>query len=233
MKNLFQKTILLSSILTASYFSSQAQVGTEITLANNDVNYSGKISTDKTNQDWLASTWNKGAVKLSNDSIYRNLDLIYDIANNRPIFKSENDKPQVFKLGVKEFSINLPTETGRSNVKKFKNGFPSIAGGDASTFYEVLSDGNATLLKKTQIKIIDERPAGSIYSVKQKQKFYTYFIFLENNKKIIEVKKDKKQLLSILEQSKQQKLNSYISENNLNLKKDDELSKLFDYYNTL
>ncbi|WP_316827440.1 hypothetical protein [Pedobacter miscanthi] len=233
MKKLIQRTIVFSSILTSSYLTGYAQIGTEITLANNDVNYSGKISTDKTNQDWLAPSWNKGAVKLSNDSIYRNLDLIYDIANNRPIFKSESDKPQMFKLGVKEFSINVPSETGRSTVKRFKNGFPSIDGGNASTFYEVLSEGDATLLKKIQIKVIDERPAGSIYSVKQKQKFYTYFIFLESDKKIIEVKKDKKQLLSTLDQSKKQKLNDFIGEHKLNLKKDDELSKLFDYYNTL
>jgi len=231
MKKLLVKTFLVSSLLTFPYLSSQAQSGVEITFANNDVNFSGKTSSTKNNSDYLLPGWNKGAVRLSNDSIYRNLDLIYDIANNRPIFKSDNGQAQMFKLGVKEFSINIPVESNSPETKIFKNGFPPIEGGDATTFYEVLSEGKATLLKRIQIKLVEERTTGTILSVKQKQQFYTYFLVTEN--KITAIKKDKKQLLSILNQTKREALDNYITSNKLNVKKDEELSKVFDYYNAL
>ncbi len=209
-----------------------AQVGVEVTLANNDINLAGRSSTGKKNPDFLYQIWNRGSVMLDNDSIYRNLDLIYDIAANRVVFKSDKNVPQAFKLQVKEFSISTTNdENGTIETRKFRSGFPTIDGSSAATFYEILSEGKVSLLKRTQIKEVEERAAGSIYVIKQKQPFYSYFLF-ENNK-IIDYKKDKKSLFEAFDPSKKILIESYITDNKIKLKDDKDNMKLFDYYNSL
>ncbi|MCX2472807.1 hypothetical protein OQZ33_00550 [Pedobacter sp. MC2016-05] len=208
-----------------------AQIGVDVILANNDVNYSGKNTAAKNNTDYLIQSWNKGAVRLSNGSIYRNIFLIYDIVNNRPIFKSDSGTPQMFKTPVSEFSLNIASEGKENVIRNFRSGYPALEGNNTSTFYEVLSNGKITFLKSIKVRTVDERASGAIYSVMQKQQINSYFFFA--NDKLISAKKDKKQIYAILENSKHKMLDEFIEKNHLKMKTDEDITKLIDYYNSL
>ncbi|MGN7987412.1 hypothetical protein ACTJKC_08730 [Pedobacter sp. 22226] len=228
MKNLFQKTIVLSSVFVLPYLAGHAQLGVNLQLANNDVNYSGNTTKGNNDVSYLYETWNKGSVKLSNDSLYKGMNLMYDLSNDRLIFKADNDLPQLFKLAVKEFTITSSENGGAS--KKFKSGYPSIDGGNEKTFYEILSEGKITLLKRVQMKRVDEREAGMLYSVKKMKPVDTYFI--EKAGKLEKIKRERSAIYPLLSQNKAE-VDSYISSNKLNIKKDSDLSVLFDHFNTL
>lgn len=226
MKKLIQKTILISSILTSLYLTSNAQLGVNLSLANNDVNYSGNTSKGSNDIQYLYSSWNRGSVKLSNDSLYKGMNLMYDVSNDRLIFKADNGSPQLFKLGVKEFNITSAENDGAS--KKFKSGYPAVDGGNEKTFYEILSEGKTTLLKRTQMKRVEERETGMLYSVKKMKPFETYFILKDGRPE--KIKRDKNVIYPLLSQDKAT-IESYVSNNKLNLKKDTDLSILFDHFN--
>lgn len=228
MKNLFQKTVVLSSAFILPYLASHAQLGVNLQLANNDVNYSGNTTKGNNDVSYLYETWNRGSVKLANDSLYKGINLMYDLSNDRLIFKSDNGLPQLFKLGVKEFTISSPENGGTS--KKFKSGYPSIDGGNEKTFYEILSEGKIPLLKRVQMKRVEEREAGMLYSVKKMKPIDTYFI--EKAGKLEKIKREKSAIYSILSKDKIE-VDNYISSNKLNIKKDGDLAILFDHFNAL
>lgn len=216
------------TFLASLHLNSQAQLGVNLQLANNDVNYSGNTTKGNTDTQYLYDGWNKGTVKLSNDSLYRGMNLMYDLSNDRLIFKADNGIPQLFKLQVKEFTIAAPENGGTS--RRYKCGYPAVDGGNEKTFYEILSEGKNILLKRTQMKRVEEREAGMLYSVKKMKPMETYFII--NNNKLIKIKREKNVIYPILSPNKTE-IEIYVSSNKLSLKKDSDLSILFDHFNSL
>ena len=189
MKVFSTKAITLAIVLASAGLASNAQEGVNLSLSNNSFNIAGKL-TGLPELNYLYPDWHKGSVKLSDDKVYRGLDLTYDLINERVLFRSADLSAQAFKLPVKEFTIVNPDEEKGLINKVFRNGFNALDGHKESTFYEILSDGEIKLLKNIQLKRVDEPEIGSIYSTKKLVKVETYFVF--NNGELKKVKRDKK-----------------------------------------
>lgn len=225
-KSLILATSLMS-VFAISNSKLYAQAGLELQYGNNDVNISGKIS-EKISVNFFNPEWIAGDVRLADNKIYNNLNLMYDIKDDRPIFKTDEGKVQAFAAPVKEFI--LYADGDKKSASRFRNGFPTVDGNDTKSFYEVLSEGALTLLKKYQIKTVEERPMGSIYAVKQNKKVANYYLLYKE--KMIPFKRDKKQFLSILELADSRNITGYINSKKPNFRDDEELKTLVNYFNS-
>ncbi len=170
--------------------------------------------------------WETGIVMLADGRTFKDMSLKYNIYKDELYFKDPNGETKSFSTPVKEFKI----EGGNSNSKDFKNGFTNISGYTAQSFFQVLSEGSVQLLKKhrclvTETTGIDLGTVTKKFTVKE-----SYYIIISGVATLI--KKDKKSILALLS-NKQGELETYIKTNKLDLKNDDALAKLINYYNSI
>lgn len=132
-----------------------------------------------------------------------------------------------FVIPVAEFSL-VPDELHKAH-SVFKNGFPKVGSFSDLSFYQVLVEGNAILLKKDLKKIIENREYNSAVTTKEVVNSNKYFLFY--NGKMIEIKKDKTFFIAQLGKSKE--LGKFIADNNVNFKNETHLIRFIDYFNTL
>ena len=183
--------------------------------------------TDVKGFPYLFDDWLKGDVTMADNSVHQNMDLKYNLLNDRPYFKNSSQSVLTFADPVKQFTIKT---AGSEQPLLFRNGYQNIPGVTSSAFLEVLADGKTQVLKKMAKKIQTE----NVYPNTSTNKYFTenktYYIFKDNKGTLIKL--DKKSVLSNLS-DKQTELEAYIKQNNLNLKEDGDLSKLITYYNSI
>jgi hypothetical protein len=131
----------------------------------------------------------------------------------------------VFVNPVSEFKIDL-SKDGKKDERIFKKGFAS----DPETFYQVLADGKAVLLKRNKKVIVDKTPYNSATAVKLFESQDRYYLYVDN--KLIPVKKNHKSILAALP-DKTDELNKYIQEETIDFKTDEDITKLVVHYNSL
>lgn len=122
------------------------------------------------------------------------------------------------------------TTGGGSRLFNFRSGYPVIDKNNTFCFYQVLSDGKLQFLKHTS-KEIDEQK--NIQSGEVRKEFITreaYYVY--SNGLISKLKKEKQSILELMK-DEEQKINEYLNKTKVNFKKEDDLSTLFNYYNSL
>lgn len=112
----------------------------------------------------------------------------------------------------------------------FQTGYPDIDNLNRNNFYQVLSDGKATLLKSSLKKInkIKNEMSGEMSS--QFDIYEDHYLYVKYEMK--RVKKDKEYILNLLA-DKRNELETYITNQKINFKSIDSIKKLIDHYNTL
>lgn len=211
--------LVLAGLVVAQVSSAQYQSyvdGAPVTLIKKvDVNGS----------EMLYETWLPATVKNSKGQEYKNVMVKYNLLEDVPYFLGKADGAMSFSVPLAEFVIQ--NENGKQ--QKFRSGFPSIDKFTELTFYEVLVDGNAKLLKKASKKITESRAYNSATTVKNIVDNVNYFIFEDG--KLSSVKKDKKSLISVL--LKKDIIQKYLSESGISIKKEEDLVNAVDKYNSL
>jgi hypothetical protein len=215
------KTVALSVALVVAAFTTDAQ---NIQNGNiiNFTKYSGMDGSPYFNPYWV-----QGNVKFRNGST-KNAIILYDELKDYVFYQGENEELVQFEMPVYEFTIAAEDGTIAHFSKFAGNGkFPDEA------FFQVLSDGKVKLLKRNSKSVSEHKEElGSAVTKRDVVDNIDYFLLIEG--KVVKIKKDKKSILQTLNDgNKQQDLDNYITTNKLNLKKDSDLIKLMDYYNTL
>lgn len=223
--------VAASTCLTCGVLlSAHAQApGIAVDLNSNGVGIIGKTTPNITGSPYINTEWVRGVVKMTDGTIYKNLKLNYNQIDDRPIFIADNKALQYFANPVKEFVLVNITNDDQT-TKIFRNGFPILDDATTSSFYQILSEGKATLIKRATKKMVEERGAGSIMVSKQIQENSKYYLVV--NEQYTRIKKDKKSILDVLKDKKDE-LTAYLNANHLSLKDDGDLIRLCDYYNTL
>ncbi|MEJ8803696.1 hypothetical protein [Pontibacter sp. H249] len=185
-----------------------------------------KAYTDVRGSAYLYETWMKGSVTTDKGVTYEGVELMYDQVADELIFKSGNGEPNKFVQQIMEFTIN------GANSKKhlFRKGFIPVDAANPHTYYQVLADGQVQLLKRTSKNIFEELPYGSSTKVKTFHSDTHYYI--AKNDKLTKIKKDKKSILKALSDNEKE-IEAYIKTNRLDLKNDEALAGLVNYYNSL
>jgi hypothetical protein len=226
MKRIILRVALVVAPLLTQITASYAQLGVNIGSTPQGINFMGEVDPKLKGSPYLFDSWAKGSVLLEDGKSYNDLALMYDVLADRVIFKSDLGKMQAFSVRVKEFTVDL--EGGNQT---FRSGFPAIDGGTINSYYHILTDGNTKFLKKISKQITEGIEPGDITMSKKLQNNVKYYIFIDN--KLLRVKKDKKAILSLLNSKASADLENYISSNKLNLKNEDDIVKLINYYNRL
>lgn len=174
---------------------------------------------------FLLTDWAKGSITTS-ETVVDNLNILYNEVDDQLIFKTSKSNKEKVVLPVKEFT--LVDETNGNATRKFSAGFAPTSATDEHTFFEVLVNGNTKLLKKNLKSISQNREySGKIANTVIDDT--NYYLVAKDNKL---VKLNKKNINKFL-MSENRQLADYVQSNALHLKKEDDLIKLFNYYNTL
>lgn len=173
--------------------------------------------------------WSTGLVMLSDDRTFKDMSLKYNVYREELYFKDSNGEIKMFSSPVSEFKI-MSMEDGNSHSKKFKSGYTNIPGYTAKSFFEVLSEGTVQILKKHR-RLVTETTGIDLGTITRR--FIdkeSYYLIISDT--VTLVKKDKKSILALLN-NKQTELETYIKAYKLDLKNDDDLAKLINYYNSI
>lgn len=177
---------------------------------------------------YLYPDYVKGVVTMADNKKLQNVDLIYDLHTDKLIYKGEDNLAYWFKDPVREFT--LPNLKSGEKPRTFRNGYPEADHNTKESYYEVLSDGRITLLKKTSKVVTESIPYGSSTPFKSTEDVFSYYIY--KNGTITKVKKDKKALAQILDNDRFT-LSKYMNDTKLTLKSDSDFAAVVDYYNKL
>jgi hypothetical protein len=216
------KLICISCLSLAGYNTNAQQVLQD----TNGRPIFAKQYIDVQGSPYFSDIWLQGSVRLSDGKFYENMALRYDLVGDQLIFKSLAGEPMNFVLEVNEFKL-LSTAAEELN---FRNGFKPADEGTEKTFYQVLSDGETPLLKRTWKKVIEQKPYTSATIEKSFRQLESYYLVKQGTP--VRIKKDRKAVLEILTDYHSQ-LDQFIKLNNLNLKNDPDLVSLITYYNSL
>ncbi|WP_345951760.1 hypothetical protein ABDD95_10060 [Mucilaginibacter sp. PAMB04274] len=174
----------------------------------------------------MSTDWQKATVKLKNGVTYKdNMYVMYNLEKDELYFKGEKGEVLAFVDPVSEFI--LLDNNGDSHY--FKSGYSNVPGTTTNTFLEVIGDGSVKLLKHTKSYILESKDYSSP-GVKTYNKDVKYYLLSGAN--VQPVKPDKKSIITALG-TKQNEVEKYLKENNLNFKKDTDLTKLITYYNSI
>jgi hypothetical protein len=183
--------------------------------------------TDIKGHPYLFENWTEGTVKQNNGKSYTSVQLKYNLLRDELFFKDiRTEQLLAFVIPVVEFKLN---DKEKGSIL-FKSGYKAIDNNSEKSYYQVLFDGGTQLLKRTSKKINEEKPFNSASTIKSFEVLTFYYI--SNNNTLIKIRKDKKSVLAALA-NQSAALENYIQEKSLNLKNEEDLIQLIQYYNSL
>lgn len=212
------------NLIVAAVFSSVfgfAQQGYQSYVDGSPATLIKKI--DVEGSEFLYDKWLPTTIKNTKGVEYKGVMVKYNLLEDVPYFLGKADQAMSFSVSLAEFIIQK--ENGE--LQKFKAGFPSIDKYNELTFYEVLVDGNAKLLKKNIKKITENREYNSATTVKRIVDNVGYFVF--EGSKISVIKKENKSILAAV--SKKEQMQKYLFEKRISIKKEEDLIDIFQSYN--
>jgi len=219
------KLISISCLLFLASFSAKAQFMED---ANGRPLFERRY-TDVQGSAYLNDNWQKGMVKLANGQIHKNVDLKYDLVAGELIFKSSAGAPLTFVETVKEFTLPANNDITSSGIL-FRSGYTPVDGAAVNTFYQVLSDGEIQLIKRSYRKVMENKPYNSATTVKTFHNASTYYIVKDGQP--VKIKRDKKALLTLLGDHAPE-MENFIKANKLNFRSDADVIMLVTFYNSL
>lgn len=181
---------------------------------------------------YLVPNWFPGKVSLVSGKTML-AKLKYDLIKDELLFQSPRDSLALaFVEPVKSVSFDA-FGISESNLLPlvFSSGYPGIDEQTPASFYQVIADGKAKVLKRYK-KIIHSDQVFNSATVTKTFVLKDAVYYLLINDKITRIKPSSKVILNALS-DKAEKMQAYIKSTKLDYKSDADLAKLFNYYNSL
>jgi hypothetical protein len=221
---MMMKKILLVTLLGIATFANKA-------LAQQDYYFSAKGEpftvtkhADVQGDPYLFDKWLPAKVETKAGKINNEVKVKYDMLEDFLLFVYDtSEEPLKFVEPIKAFTLILPEPL------TFKNGFPAINKQTTESYYQVLAEGKATLLKRNT-KVVNETKAYNSTSTKTFQIVNSYYLFKDGKMEKID---NPKKVIYALDASKKGQIDAYVNSNKTNFKSDGDLGKIFSYYNSL
>ena len=179
---------------------------------------------------FFIENFRSSTIKLISGLEFNNVTARLDLYKQIIQIKLNGDTVKMVLPGNIAEIIFYDTLQSLPNNYKFQTGYPEIDNLNRNNFYQVLSDGNVTLLKSSIKKINKTKNEMSGEISSQFDIYEDHYLYVKYEMK--RVKKDKEYLLNLLT-DKRKELETYISAQKMNLKSMDSIKKLIDYYNSL
>lgn len=202
-------------------------------LGNNEMLFGIPLPEGKVVGDtYLSTQWKRSVILLyDNNKLIEGFPVRYDIKSDDLEVKGRSDIKVLEGRKVKSF---MWIDSGRSepyyfvNAKDFKEDGVPLTG-----FFEVLVDGNTPLFKKVNLSVKKADYNVTLSMGSRDDKILKNSVYyLANGNRVSEIPGSKKKFLQLLK-SKADQVESYMDENGLSVKKEEELVAIFKYYNSL
>lgn len=181
---------------------------------------------------YLNEDWQTGNIHLFTKEVVKGYPVKYDFGSDLAEIKDTKNDTVVYVPGhqIREFEVYSPQE---KKVHVYINEFKYTKKAYPPVFYELLAAGKMELLKKIKVVLIKANYNSTLdVGSKTDTKSLRFELFVYNGKEMIKLIKSKKKILALLEDKKEQ-INQYIKDEKISVKKEEDLIKLFTYYNSL
>lgn len=216
------KKLLVAALLTV-FIALQAQ-GQVMLIDINGVPYTDRNTVDLGGSPFFNDEFLKGSITLDDKSVFKGIFLRYDLETDQLVYRKSISSNSMLPNGkVIGFTIEQPNGIAANFKGVFK-------GDDKDGFYQLLLEGNNSLLKKVKKKVVERVEYNSSSKDKTMSTITNYFIQKPSGD-IELVKADKKSFIKVF--GKESEINDFISKQNLNLKNESDMVKLVSYINSL
>jgi hypothetical protein len=170
-------------------------------------------------------------ITLVHGGVFPGIKVKLNIVDNELQFLTDDGREMATPSPVKSIKFERPKEDGSGTEQMIIESNGAALNAAGSPVYQLLADGNARLLKQIEISFSDTRkyPEGTMVRVFKKKTFYFAAMPDQPAKKF---DKGKSNVLALFP-AKQQEISSFIESQKLNCKTEDDIIKVFKYYNTL
>lgn len=150
-----------------------------------------------------------------------------DLQDNKLYFLDSADEEMEVVSPVKK--VLFIEQEGNRDAVSFEKGFPPIDKLNENNFYQVLLSGKASLLLDTKFSEVDyiEFPSG--HSAKRTDKVLSYY----GNVGTVIIRLSKTENITELFPDKSKEIAAFIQRENIKVRKQSDLEKVFTYYNNL
>ena len=217
----FIKAVAILYFLTVYALTSFSQTVYDIS----GTNWKEKKYVEVNGSPFLSDKWGKGIISLGGNRTVNGLELKLDLIDGSILYK--NAAGQIMELAepVAEFKI----EYGEKE-RLFRSGYKLARDNTKNPYLEVLSDGNVKFLKRTAKVIFEEKDYSGKTSKNINEKISYYIV--KDGVNAIPVNRDIKSIATAIG-DKEEELKTFVKANNLNLKEDADILKLFEYYHNI
>jgi len=152
-----------------------------------------------------------------------------DLETQSVQFISEGVEGMLQPGWVKEVSYADTTSDGIL-FYKFRTGYPPFENKTAQQFYIVMADGNCSMLRAVEKRVINRKNAITGDVVKDYETYDNFYLFVKGEMK--RLKRDREYIMAELADRKVQ-VDEFVDKNRINFRNTDQVAKLINYYNTL
>lgn len=182
-------------------------------------------SSDIQGSFYLFDDWKPGKVEFSDGSEPQNKDIKFDLSENLLVVKGDNGAESTFVSPVSKFFVQ---EDGK--WLEFRKGFTGKDLNEGIFIQVIHSSPKASFYKKESKTVIESKGYNTATVSKKIETTSTYYLQQGSDKQLTLAKRDNKSLISLLNKPE---IETFLKANKLNLKRDEDLVKLFTFYDTL
>ncbi|CAG2534949.1 hypothetical protein MAR621_00401 [Maribacter dokdonensis] len=167
-----------------------------------------------------------------NDEVVGNIYYRYNALNEEIEIKKTSSEDEPYKALVKDKEISLLINAKPLSFKTFVTEKKETING----YLTLLQKGNTyDLYQRTLVKFTEGQPAQNSFVAavpSRFTKFTEYYFQKDGVNRIDQIPQKNKKLLKLIDASKREDLKIFLKENNLNIKNEQDLAKVFDYLNS-
>lgn len=225
-----KKYIIILAVLISTNIFAQKSNDAVVSFSGGVMNLKNvpALETRTVGSVYLYEEWNNASFSLFDGRVVKDLPVKYDLRSQRIEIKYEDDLKVLPVDLIKEIYI-FNSLTGEVEHLLNCTNFSY----DKKGFYHIVYNGKKTLMKKIELELLDGN-YNTIMNVGSKDSRYTKrteYYYAENGK-VKKIRKGKKNILNILE-DKKDIIANYAKDNKLKYNSDDDLKKIFNYYDSL
>ena len=171
-----------------------------------------------------------GSIKFSDGRNFSAVKMRLDLYRQEVHVLSRNNEEFILPNGLVRQLVLLDSSAFPVKEYNFKTGYPVIDNQTSNTFYLVLTEGNISLLRFIQKRILNNKNDVSGETSHEYETYDVYYLFADN--KMIKLRKEKEFVLQFMK-GKEMETNDYLKMNKTNFRKINEIQALLEYYNSL
>jgi hypothetical protein len=186
----------------------------------------GNIQTDVTGSPLLFKSWKQATVLFKDGKTLNNIPMNVDLVSQTPLFVGPGNQALAFVDPIASFSVidTLGSLMNKKLYNKLENGDPG--------YYLVIADGKLTLLKKVWKVVWEDKTYNSATVTRSILEKSAYYVMNKDANTLSVIKPSKKSILAAFK-DKTDAVEDYLTKNKINFGTDEDLNKLFLYYNSL